>query len=133
MTIIEILVVLVIFAVGWFAILPNLDLMRATDSRNTGLEEFNTFVAQARLMAMKNNLVARLTVNPGRKAVAWDGASVNLPATVRNCVVNGRQFFDRPTEFRIFPEGSMDEVRITLDGGQVLRSNTLGGDFAVAQ
>lgn len=131
LTIIELLVVLVIFGIGWFAVLPNIDLMNASDRRNPALEHLNDFLARVRLQAMHNATIEQFTVIPGQRYLRWAGGErIALPRVVSRCLVNGRQYFDREMVFRLYPSGSMDDVRITLEGGEVLSANTLDPAFA---
>lgn len=133
LTIMEVLVVLIIFGIGWFAVLPNLGLLDAMRTTDPGLDRLNAFLAQARSQAMGNGTMARMVVVPGKKTLSWEGVETIFPAAVSRCLVNGRQHFDRPTEFRVYPTGAMDDVRITLDGGAVLSSNVLGAEFLAAK
>ena len=129
LSLLEILVVLVIFSIGWFAVLPNLNLLTPDGKQNQPLERLNAFLAGVRLQATRTNSIERFSITPGESFLVWREEKVRLPATVSRCLVNGRQFFDRVTEFRLYPAGNMDDVRITLDDGQVLSSNTLAGEF----
>ena len=133
LTIIEVLVVLVIFGIGWFAILPNLNLLDRMKPETTALDQVNSFMAEVRSQAMGKGLIQSLVLVPGKRTMVWNATQFSLPATVSRCLVNGRQYFDRPTVFRVFPEGSMDDVRITLDGGAVLSSNVLSAEFVTSQ
>lgn len=129
LSILEILVVLVIFGIGWFAVLPNLNLLNSGPSRNVAVERLNTFLANVRAQAMRTNSIERFTLTPGERTLVWREEKAPLPGVVSRCLVNGRQYFDRVMEFRIYPGGFMDDVRITLDGGQVLSANTLAAEF----
>lgn len=132
LSILEILVVLVIFGIGWFAVLPNLNLLNSGPSRNLDVERLNSFMANARAQAMRTHSIEQFTITPGERTIVWGEKKANLPGAVSRCLVNGRQYFDRVMEFRVYPGGFMDEVRITLDGGQVLSANTLAAEFTAS-
>ncbi len=129
LTLIEVLVVLAIFGIGWFAILPNLNLLDRVKPDNSALDQVNAFMGEVRSQARNKGRIQRLVLVPGKKVMVWNATVYTLPSTVSRCLVNGRQYFDRPTEFRVYPAGSMDDVRITLDGGTVLSANVLNGEF----
>ncbi len=133
LTIIEVLVVLIIFGIGWFAILPNLNLLDKTKTEDSALTRLNAFMTEARNQAMKTGSIERMVVIPGKKILSWGNDATVFPGVVSRCLVNGRQYFDRPTELRVYPSGSMDDVRIVLDGGTVLTANVLGVEFVAVQ
>ena len=133
LTLMEVLVVLIIFGIGWFPILPNWNLLDMTRQGSSSLDRLNTLMGEVRSLAMKKGTIERMTIIPGKRTLAWGNAETSFPAAVSRCQVNGRQNFDRPTEFRVYPSGDMDDVRVVLDGGAVLSTNILGAEFVAAK
>ncbi len=130
LTLIEIIVVLIIFSLGWFALLPA---MSPDEEAAPRLEAVNAMLRQARSQAMSSAKIQSLEVRLGGGVVAWDDQVEKLPSSVEDCQINGRTSLSRRAVFRIYPAGSMDELRLSLNNGEVLQAAPLTAVLAAAR
>jgi len=128
MTLMEILVVLVIIAMGWFAFMPALDVggrVKETDP----LEGLNEFMETVRTAAFRECAVQKIQIVLGEDFLAWGEEEVPLPGGVSRCLINGESPGGLVFDFKMYPAGVMDEVRLVLLNGMVLEGGVLSGDF----
>jgi len=128
MTLIEILVVLVIVAMGWFAFIPSLDVGGRAGEKDR-IEAINEFMETVRTAAFKECAVQKIEVVLGEDFLAWGKEKVSLPGGVSRCLVNGENPGGLVFDFKMYPEGVMDEVRLVLLNGMVLEGGVLSGGF----
>lgn len=129
LTLIEVLVVLVIFALGWFAALPSLDLARPRSGDDQDIAALNTFMEEVRAAAFEMDAVQRVTVSLGQTALAWGEKKFHLPSQVSRCTVNGENPGGAAFDFIVYPVGITDEVRLVLLSGLTLSARPLSGRF----
>ncbi|MDY7000886.1 MAG: type II secretion system protein [Thermodesulfobacteriota bacterium] len=128
MTLMEILVVLVIIAMGWFAFMPALDVggrFREADR----LEDLNKFMETVRTAAFKKCAIQKIQVVLGEDSLTWNEEKISLPGGVSRCLINGENPGGLTFDFNMYPAGVMDEVRLVLLNGIVLEGGVLSGKF----
>jgi prepilin-type N-terminal cleavage/methylation domain-containing protein len=123
LTLIEIVVVLIIFSLGWFSLLPAMS--PDEDKGAPGLEPVNEMLQQARSRAMAEAQIQKLRVRLGEDVIVWGERSEELPSIVGDCQINGRTSLGGWAVFRIYPAGSMDELRLSLKNGEVIQAAPL--------
>ncbi len=124
LTLIEIIVVLLIFALGWFTLLPALSPSQDQEDGRE-LKEANELLLQARQAAMSKGVIQHLAVTRDKGVIQWGEQSAQLPSSVSNWRVNGRTLLLSKTRFKIYPSGAMDELRLNLANGAVATSSPL--------
>ncbi|OEU70961.1 MAG: prepilin-type N-terminal cleavage/methylation domain-containing protein [Desulfovibrio sp. S3730MH75] len=127
MTFIELLIVLVIVGMGWFTLMPNLDL--AGDGDEDALSQVNSFVYKARNIAVDTDSKQILYINFEEGFVQWGEDQVSLPDKVLSGHLNEDPLDDEGVDFSIYPEGFSDEVRLVLEGGLTLILDPLSVRF----
>lgn len=126
-SLLELLVVMAIIGMGWFSLAPRLDL--ASREEDNPLAKPNALLEKARDEARETGLGARLAVVIGEEALTLGESSERLPGRVVSVSVNDETPPGREAPFRIYPEGAMDLVEITLANGETLVSNPLTARF----
>jgi prepilin-type N-terminal cleavage/methylation domain-containing protein len=132
LTLIELMVVMMIFALGWFALLPALN-PQTEDASVTELNAVNSMLSKARLEAMSGNGIQRLMIQLRGVSVAWGSQTETLPSAVSDCQVNGKTRRDQWISFRIYPSGVMDELRLSLGNGVILAGAPLTASLSRVQ
>lgn len=132
LTLIELIVVMMIFALGWFALLPTLN-PQEEDPSVTELNAVNAMLNKARLEAMSGGGIQRLKIQHRGVSVAWGKQTEPLPSSVSDCQVNGETRRDHWILFRIYPSGVMDELRLSLGNGVILAGAPLTASLSRVQ
>ncbi len=127
MTFIELLIVLVIVGMGWFTLMPNLDL--AGDGDADVLSQVNSFVYKARNTAVDTDSKQILYIDFEEGFLQWGEDQVSLPGTVLSGHLNEEPLDGEGVDFFIYPEGFSDEVRLVLEGGVTLSLDPLSVRF----
>ncbi|MEW5774440.1 MAG: prepilin-type N-terminal cleavage/methylation domain-containing protein [Thermodesulfobacteriota bacterium] len=130
MTLIEVLVVLVIFALGWFLALPSLDLARPRSGDDRSIASLNEFLEEIRAAAFEQGIVQRVGMTLGQDELTWGEKTFDLPSLVSRCTVNGANPGGTSFSFTVYPTGITDEVRMVLLSGLTLACRPLSGRFA---
>jgi hypothetical protein len=127
MTLIEIIVVLCIVGLAWFTLLPRLNLGQGeSGSRIPGnYPEVNSFLAEARRKALAEGVMQRIEGALGSDKLVWGKAEIRLPRAVTAIAINGQAVPDRKFVLRVHPSGAMDNVELTLSGGEELSARSL--------
>lgn len=128
-TLFELLVVISIIGLGWFALLPNLDL--ADTNRADPLTQLNVFLDAARDKAMAMDQAQTLVLTVGKDLITWGEEEFVLPSTLSHCEINGQIPSGLRYGFRIYPDGHMDQVSLELGAGQKLVGEPLKAAFRV--
>lgn len=123
MTLIELLLVLLIIGLGWFSLVPNLDLNTAAEQDN--LKQVNDLLLQAGQQAVRSNTLQAITCTLGEEALHWKSQTAKLPAPLSRAEINGKQATGTKAVFRVYPTGHMDELSLRLSGGKHLQSRPL--------
>jgi len=123
LTLIEILVVIFIFGLGWFTLLPSLDTVG--NSRQDPLQDINIMLNKAGSHAAKSYSIQEVYFSLGREVLVWNEEEQKLPASLARAVINSRQVEGTEALFRIYPAGFMDEVSMELANGYRLQSSPL--------
>ena len=129
MTLVEILVVLVIIAMGWFAFMPALDVGGRGSGETDRIKTLNEFMDGVRKAAFERYAIQKIQVVLGEDYLTWDKKKVSLPGAVSRCLVNGQNPGGLAFSFNMYPAGVMDEVRLVLLNGVVLEGGVLSGRF----
>jgi prepilin-type N-terminal cleavage/methylation domain-containing protein len=132
MTLIEILVVIVIFGLGWFAVLPNLDLAGGRSGRGE-LEQVNVLLGRARTSALELGQTQLVTSTLGEETLAWNDEQADLPSGISRATVNGLSPATPVFSCRFYPSGVSDALRLVLLDGTVLECRSLSGRFEAAR
>ncbi len=125
-SLLELLVVLVIIGVAWFALLPNLDLASRYEKKSFPLDRFMDSV---RGKALSEYSVQTIAVSTDGKSLEWNGESHTMASSVLRCEVNGKNTQGRGCSFQVYRDGIMDQVRLVLLSGEVLESDVLRVGF----
>lgn len=127
LTFIELLIVLVIVGMGWFTLIPNLDL--AGDRSDDSLSQINSLIYEARTEAVVTDSPQYLFIDFKNGLVKWEEQEVALPAEVTSGHFNEEPVGEDGVEFTIYPEGFCDEVRLVLSDGLALVLDPLSARF----
>ena len=125
-SLLELLVVLVIIGVVWFALLPNLDLASRHEKKSSSLDRFMDTV---RGKALSEYSMQTIAVTANGKSLEWNGEAHALASPVFRCEVNGQYTVGWKCGFRVYRDGIMDQVRLVLLSGEVLESDVLRVGF----
>ena len=125
-SLLELLVVVVIIGVAWFALLPNLDLASRYEKNSSPLDRFMDSVKGEALSEYSMQTIA---VSSNGKSLEWNGQSHVLASPVYRCEVNGQYTVGWRCGFRVYKDGVMDQVRLVLLSGEVLESDVLRVGF----
>lgn len=123
-TLIELLMVLFIVGLGWFALLPRLDLTRKHTST---AEQINLFLESARQTAVSTSTRQQILLIPGRSFLEWNDHKQDLPAVLTRARINSKPVTGTDESFNIYPAGHMDELSFVLSNGQKFQSRPLLG------
>ncbi|NDV27138.1 Tfp pilus assembly protein FimT/FimU [Desulfovibrio sp. JC010] len=115
LTFIELLIVLFIVGMGWFTLMPNLDL--AGDRGDDSLNQVNALIYEARTEAVTNDIRQYVYIDFENGLVKWNGEEVSLPSAVSSGHFNEYPADEGGVEFTIYPAGFSDEVRLVLSDG----------------
>jgi prepilin-type N-terminal cleavage/methylation domain-containing protein len=130
MTLIEVLVVLVIFAIGVLAAMPSLDLARPRSGDDRSIADLNAFMDSVRTAAFEKGVVQHVETALGRAELIWGEKTFDLPSLVSRCTINGAPPGGTTFDFTVYPTGITDEVRLVLLSGLTLACRPLSGRFA---
>lgn len=126
-TLIELLIVLLIIGLGWFTILPRLDMSQ--NGEEQPLQRANELLSEAVAKATSANTLQRIYLVSGGNQLEWEESEVRLPASLSRAEINGEQATGRRHSFVIYPAGHMDEVELVLTDGTRLESNPLKAEL----
>lgn len=129
-TLLELLVVMAILALGWFSFLPSLNLADE-DAAKGPYHELNLLVEEARRKAVADYRTQVLELTLGGADVRWEGRSAPLPEELSACTVNGRRYRGLVYPFRVYKTGTMDYVQMTMLSGERVASKPLTTTFEV--
>lgn len=127
MTFLELLIVLVIVGMGWFTLMPNLNLAKNKDT--DVLSRVNTLIYKARTIAIADDERQILSIDFKDGIISWDEEKEKLPSEVSSGLYNDEPAGDDGIDFVIYPEGFCDEVRLVLNNGMTLWLDVLSGRF----
>lgn len=120
LTLIELLLVLCIIGLGWFTLVPRLDM--SDPSKRDGLDQVNALLFQAGQEAIRSHARQKVSLNLGHAQMHWKDQKAALPAQVSRVEINGRQVSGTNPAFTVYPTGHMDELLLRLRGGKQLHS-----------
>ncbi|WP_321401381.1 prepilin-type cleavage/methylation domain-containing protein [Maridesulfovibrio sp.] len=115
LTFIELLIVLFIVGMGWFTLMPNLDL--AGDSTDDSLSSVNALVYAAKTEAVVSDSRQYVYINFENGLVRWDKEEASFSSAVSSGHFNESPIDGDEVEFVIYPEGFCDEVRLVFSDG----------------
>ncbi|WP_320006660.1 Tfp pilus assembly protein FimT/FimU [Maridesulfovibrio sp.] len=115
LTFIELLIVLFIVGMGWFTLVPNLDL--AGNRGEDTLSKVNAFLYEARVEAVEKDLRQDIVVDFAKGKIFWNEEEISLPSRIVNGHFNESPVDEGTATFYIYPEGFSDEVRLVFGDG----------------
>lgn len=122
LTLIELLVVLFIIGLGWFTLLPRLDVSSA---KNDPVHQINSLLESAAHTARYTSTRQRLMLFPGRDYVEWNDQKAELPGILSMAKINGKPVSGSSQEFSVYPAGHMDALLIVFTDGAEFNSRPL--------
>ncbi len=126
-TFIELLIVLIIVGIGWFTLMPNLNL--AGNKEKDSLNLVNAFIYKARSEAVETDSKQTLYIDFEKGLVKWKGDEIALPGRVVSGHLNEEPLGGEGVNFAIYPEGFSDEVRLVFADGVTLALDPLSVRF----
>ncbi len=120
LTLAELLIVLLIIGLGWFTLLPRLDLSVSGSQDN--ISNINTLLAQAGEKAAATGTFQKIYLIPGLNYVEWKQRRFELPSPLSSGEINGQRATREKFAFVVYPSGHMDELNLFLANGKQLRS-----------
>ncbi len=114
-SLIELIVVLAIIGVGWFTLVPNLDMVRQEDQPMGPTDELNGFMGNVRKVALTEDQPQEIKVVYERNGLSWEKEFYRLPLPLAGATVNG-EYLGEETSFFIYRSGVMDKVRLQFAG-----------------
>ncbi|WP_320173930.1 prepilin-type cleavage/methylation domain-containing protein [Maridesulfovibrio sp.] len=127
LTFIELLIVLFIVGMGWFTLMPNLDL--AGDRGDDSLSSINALIYEAKTEAVEKDSRQYVYIDFENGLLKWNGEEVALPSEVSSGHFNEYPVDDSGIEFVIYPEGFSDEVRLVFVDGLTVALDPLSVRF----
>ncbi|WP_027720799.1 pilus assembly FimT family protein [Maridesulfovibrio zosterae] len=127
LTFIELLIVLVIVGIGWFTLMPNLDLAGNKEENHINL--VNALIYEARAEAVETDSRQYVFINFEDGFIQWGEEKVSLPSSVSSGHFNEEPMSGDGMDFTIYPEGFSDEVRLVLSDGLTLMLDPLSVKF----
>ncbi|WP_432734434.1 pilus assembly FimT family protein [Maridesulfovibrio sp. FT414] len=127
LTFIELLIVLFIVGMGWFTLMPNLDLAGNKEEDKVSL--VNALIYEAKNMAVETDSRQYVYVNFEKGIVRWNGEEAELPAEISSGHLNEEPVDGDGVDFAIYPEGFSDELRLVLSDGLTLVLDPLSVRF----
>ncbi|MFN2267155.1 MAG: Tfp pilus assembly protein FimT/FimU [Desulfonatronovibrio sp.] len=121
-TLIELLIVLFIVGLGWFSLLPKLDL---TQKHVSTVEQINLLLESARQAAVNTNAHQRILLIPGQNFIEWNDQKQDLSAVLTSAMINSKPLTGSAEAFNIYPAGHMDELSFILSNGKKFKSSPL--------
>lgn len=122
-SLLELLVVMVLFAVGLFTLLPSLRPYRS--GPRTGTVE--AFVEEARREAVFRGELQRICFRFGNRELTRGNATLRLESPPAAASLDGERVPGAGGCFAIYPSGLMDSISLRLASGAVYRSTMLTG------
>lgn len=126
-TFIELLIVLIIVGIGWFTLMPNLNL--AGNKEEDILNRVNAFVYKARSDAVETDSKQVLYIDFEKGLLKWKDDKIALPGRVVSGHLNEEPLGGDGINFSIYPEGFCDEVRLVFADGVTLALDPLSVRF----
>ncbi len=127
LTFIELLIVLLIVGMGWFTLMPNLDL--AGDKGDDEVSLVNALIYEARGEAVDTDTRQIIEIDFENGIIRWGEEEASLPGSVSSGHFNEEPIDGEGVEFTIYPEGFSDEVRLVLANGLTLMLDPLSVRF----
>jgi prepilin-type N-terminal cleavage/methylation domain-containing protein len=125
-TFIELLIVLLIVGMGWFTLMPNLDL---AGDRDDSLSKVNALIYAAKNKAVESDFRQIVYIDFENGLVKWNAEEATLPSKVSSGHLNEEPLGDDGVEFTIYPEGFSDEVRLVFSDGMTVVLDPLAVRF----
>lgn len=122
-SLVEILVVLVLFGLGLFLVLPGLAPRRG----GPHLDTLEQFLAEARRDAVHQGALQRICFRYGSRDMIRGNATLRLESPLAAAALEGQRVPGAGGCFSIYPSGLMDDVSLRLASGEVYRSRMLTG------
>lgn len=124
-TLIEILVVIFIVGIGWFSLMPNLEISK---KNNDPVDDMNKLLELASNAALANNSIEQLEIDLNKNSIKWNEQTLSVPFDIKNVRVNSNDFTnneDRHIIFSVYPEGFVDNIVLSISSGKELVSAPL--------
>lgn len=118
LTLVELLVVLAIVALGWFTLLPRLDPTDASSAKDKPLAEVNQMLARAGAAALTHGRFQELSIEGRQGRLVWGEEAIRLPSPVAECRINAESCLVPEAIFRAYPHGGMDRLDLALFSGE---------------
>lgn len=118
LTLMELLVVLLIVAMGWFTLMPRLDPTDPAAAESRPLLEVNALLARAAETACSSGRFQELRLERHTGRMIWGEEAVRLPTAVAECRVNEAPCSEADTTFRIYAHGWMDRLALGMYSGE---------------
>lgn len=112
-----------IIGLGWFALLPRLDLAGQEDKDK--ISSINALLDHAAEKASATHTFQKIILIPGQNYIQWEKHALELPSILSRGEVNGIEITGVQSAFAVYPAGHMDELNLFLANGQQLRSRPL--------
>lgn len=128
LTLVELLVVLLIVGIGWFSLLPRLDVW---ENNNSPLSELNSMISKAAHESMKSGLRQDIFFVSGQNYVKWGEQVQELPGYLSRVEVNDQPATGSRWSFSIYPAGHMDQLVMIMTDGVRLESQPLAPSIRV--
>ena len=124
LTLVELLIVLFIVSLGWFALLPRLD-PTGPRREHAPLHEMNEFLDQVRQEAFVSGRFQEIRVDHLQGRFTWNDSSQDLHQPVTRCTINESPCPRSETIVRVYPGGYMDHLVLLLADGKQWKASEL--------
>lgn len=123
--------VIAIVAIGWFSLIPNLDLaQRDKEQGRDALEQLNELMAEARDAALAEDYPQLLRFHARTNVISWRKENnLILPWPITRVEVNGQEMTGPIVPFLIMRGGVSDSVRLVAHSELVFATNPLEAVF----
>ena len=118
LTLMELLVVLLVVAMGWFTLLPRLDPTDPAAAQDRPLLEVNELLARAADAARSSSRFQEVRLQRHLGRMTWGENVVRLPSAVAECRINDAPCSETETTLRIYAHGWMDRITLGLYSGE---------------
>ncbi|WP_320171804.1 prepilin-type N-terminal cleavage/methylation domain-containing protein [Maridesulfovibrio sp.] len=127
LTFIELLIVLLIVGMGWFTLMPNLDL--AGGKKDDKVSLVNALIYEAKNKAVETDSRQIVHIDFESGEVRWNEETAELPDPVSSGHFNEDPVGGEGVDFTIYPAGFCDEVRLVLSNGLAIVLDPLSARF----
>lgn len=123
-TLLELTVVIFIVGIGWFSLIPHLDVSNEVERP---IHKINKLIKSASVSDMAKNSIEKVAIDFKKSSFSWNSHVETLGCNIDQIKINSyhKKKKDKAIHFSVYPDGFVDNVIIQASTGEKFVSDPL--------